>query len=50
MGHSSSIALGIALHKPEKNRIIDGDGAALMHMGSMAVMGAIHPKCSACYN
>lgn len=45
MGHSSSIALGIALHKPE-TRIwcIDGDGAVLMHMGSMAVLGANAPK------
>lgn len=41
MGHSSSIALGIALQKPhQKVWIIDGDGAALMHMGSMAVLGA----------
>lgn len=41
MGHASSIALGIAINKPE-TRIwcIDGDGAALMHMGSMAVLGA----------
>ena len=45
MGHSSSIALGIALNKPE-TRIwcIDGDGAVLMHMGSMAVIGAHAPK------
>ncbi len=45
MGHSSSIALGIALSKPNK-RIwcIDGDGAALMHMGAMAVIGANNPK------
>lgn len=44
MGHSSSIALGIALQKPEKKVwIIDGDGAVLMHMGSMAVMGAQKP-------
>ncbi len=45
MGHASSIALGIALQKPEK-RIwcIDGDGAALMHMGAMAVIGDINPK------
>lgn len=45
MGHSSSIALGIALNKPEQ-RIwcVDGDGAVLMHMGSMAVMGANAPK------
>ena len=44
MGHSSSIALGVAINKP-KQRIwcIDGDGAALMHMGSMAVMGSIKP-------
>lgn len=45
MGHSSSIALGIALQRPDKKLwIIDGDGAALMHMGSMAVMGANAPK------
>lgn len=45
MGHSSSIALGIALNKPEQ-RIwcIDGDGAVLMHMGSMAVLGSNKPK------
>lgn len=45
MGHSSSIALGIALHKPDA-RIwcIDGDGAVLMHMGAMAVIGANRPK------
>ena len=44
MGHSSSIALGIALNKPQQ-RIwcIDGDGAVLMHMGSMAVLGANAP-------
>lgn len=45
MGHSSSIALGIALQKPnEKIWIIDGDGALLMHMGSMALLGASAPK------
>lgn len=45
MGHSSSIALGIALQKPEKKVwIIDGDGAALMHMGAMAVLGSICPE------
>ena len=45
MGHSSSIALGVALNKPD-TRIwcIDGDGAVLMHMGSMAVLGANKPK------
>jgi phosphonopyruvate decarboxylase len=45
MGHSSSIALGVALNKPE-TRVwcVDGDGAVLMHMGSMAVIGANAPK------
>lgn len=45
MGHASSIAFGIAVNKPEQ-RIwcIDGDGAVLMHMGSMAVIGANKPK------
>lgn len=45
MGHCSSIALGIAVNKPElKVWCIDGDGAALMHMGAMAVIGSIKPK------
>ena len=45
MGHSSSIALGVALQKPEQ-RIwcVDGDGAVLMHMGAMAVLGANAPE------
>ena len=44
MGHASSIALGVALNKPEqKVWCIDGDGAALMHMGAMAVIGAQKP-------
>ena len=45
MGHSSSIALGVAINKPnQKIWCIDGDGAVLMHMGSMAVIGANKPK------
>ena len=45
MGHASSIALGIAVQKPDKKIwIIDGDGAVLMHMGAMAVIGANAPK------
>lgn len=45
MGHSSSIALGVAVNKPQQ-RIwcIDGDGAVLMHMGAMAVVGANKPN------
>lgn len=45
MGHSSSIALGIAINKPNtKIWCVDGDGAVLMHMGSMAVLGAYKPN------
>ena len=44
MGHSSSIALGVAINKPDRKIwCIDGDGAVLMHMGSMAVLGANKP-------
>ncbi len=44
MGHSSSIALGVALQK-NRSKIwcIDGDGALLMHMGSLAVLGQYRP-------
>lgn len=44
MGHASSIALGIAIQRPEKRVwCIDGDGAVLMHMGALAVIGSIRP-------
>lgn len=40
MGHCSQIAAGMAQELPEKTVIcIDGDGALLMHMGSMAIIG-----------
>lgn len=36
MGHASMIALGVAAKRPDKTVVcIDGDGAALMHMGAM---------------
>ncbi len=45
MGHSSSIALGVAINKPKtKIWCVDGDGAVLMHMGAMALLGANKPK------
>lgn len=45
MGHSSSIALGIAFQKKDKKVwCIDGDGAILMHMGTMALIGANAPR------
>lgn len=38
MGHSSSIALGIAIEKNDRNiYCFDGDGAFLMHMGAIVV-------------
>ena len=44
MGHASSIALGAALHRPEARVwCLDGDGALLMHMGAMAVIGQAGP-------
>jgi len=44
MGHSSSIALGIALQKKDRRVwCLDGDGAALMHLGAMALIGANRP-------
>ena len=44
MGHTSSIALGVALNKPERKIwCIDGDGSVLMHMGALAVTGSVKP-------
>ena len=44
MGHASQIALGIALEKPERRVwCFDGDGAVLMHMGSLAIIGQQAP-------
>jgi phosphonopyruvate decarboxylase len=40
MGHSSSIAMGVALGNPSKRVVcVDGDGAVIMHMGALAVIG-----------
>jgi len=45
MGHASSIALNIAVNKPGKKVwCIDGDGAALMHLGSFALTGSVKPS------
>lgn len=45
MGHSSSIALGIALEKPERRVwCLDGDGAFIMHTGAISNIGALSPK------
>ena len=45
MGHTSSIALGVAINKPDKKVwCIDGDGSMLMHMGAMGVVGSVCPN------
>ncbi len=44
MGHASQIALGIALAQPQRRVwCFDGDGAAIMHMGSMAIVADKNP-------
>ena len=45
MGHCSSIALGIAITKPDRNVVcVDGDGALIMHMGFLSTVGKLKPK------
>lgn len=45
MGHSSSIALGIALARPDRKVFcFDGDGAFIMHMGAISNIGSLAPK------
>jgi len=40
MGHASQIALGIAKARPERQVVcLDGDGASIMQMGNMAIVG-----------
>ena len=45
MGHTSQIALGIALNSPQKKVIcIDGDGSVLMHLGGLGIIGDLMPR------
>ncbi len=45
MGHASMIGLGVALERPGRRVVVmDGDGAALMHAGSLATIGAAAPS------
>ena len=39
MGHANHIALGINMQGNEKVILLDGDGAVLMHMGSLSTIG-----------
>ncbi|MDR0450609.1 MAG: phosphonopyruvate decarboxylase, partial [Treponema sp.] len=45
MGHASHIALGVAMREPGLPvTCIDGDGAALMHLGALAAIGNLKPR------
>lgn len=45
MGHCCSIALGVAQQRPNREIwCLDGDGSALMHLGSLAVIGNQAPE------
>jgi|LSQX01.3.fsa_nt_gb phosphonopyruvate decarboxylase len=45
MGHASQIALGIALAQGQRQvYCLDGDGALLMHMGGLAIIGELSPR------
>jgi phosphonopyruvate decarboxylase len=44
MGHAAGVALGGALARPGARFVIlDGDGAALMHLGTLATVGHFRP-------
>jgi sulfopyruvate decarboxylase subunit beta len=44
MGLASSIALGVALNRPDRRVVVfDGDGNVLMNLGSLALIGATQP-------
>ena len=45
MGHTSQIALGIALQKKDRQvYCLDGDGSLIMHMGSLAINASMNCK------
>lgn len=45
MGLASSIALGIALCRPDRKVVVfDGDGNLLMNLGGLAMIGALQPR------
>ena len=40
MGHTASIAMGVARGQPDRRVIcLDGDGSVIMHMGALAIVG-----------
>ncbi|WP_413803254.1 phosphonopyruvate decarboxylase [Streptomyces iranensis] len=44
MGHAAAFGLGVALRSPQRPVIVlDGDGAAIMHLGTLSSTGAAAP-------
>jgi phosphonopyruvate decarboxylase len=44
MGHASQVAMAIAQSCPDRQVVcLDGDGAAIMHLGSLAIIGTRAP-------
>jgi len=44
MGSASAVGLGVALHSWRPIVVLDGDGAALMRLGTLATIGATAPE------
>tara|TARA_B110000008_G_C16956164_1_gene558279 strand:+ start:788 stop:1906 length:1119 start_codon:yes stop_codon:yes gene_type:complete len=44
MGHASAIGLDIAIHENNEVFVLDGDGAMIMHMGTLATIGDSCPN------
>ncbi|WP_019815650.1 phosphonopyruvate decarboxylase [Saccharomonospora saliphila] len=45
MGHAAALALGVALGRPSQTVVaLDGDGAVLMHMGTLSAIGDHGPE------
>jgi len=44
MGCAAGMGLGVALNTPKTVVVVDGDGAALMKLGTLATIGAYAPK------
>lgn len=44
MGYAGVLGLGVALHSTRATVVVDGDGAALMHLGALAMIGAAGPR------
>lgn len=42
MGHASSVAMGMALHTPNRHVVaLDGDSAAIMHLGALTMVSKL---------